>query len=581
MTVDGSVTDSYDVVVVGSGAAGMTAALAAVHRGLSVVVVEKAAHFGGSTARSGGGVWIPGNEALTAAGIRDTREEARRYLNAIVGAGAASDRDRVPAERIDTYIERGPEVVSFVHRTTPLRLRWVPGYSDYYPEAPGGRAQGRSVEPRPFDGHRLGAELANLEPDYTKAPMNLVVTQADYKWLNLVARDVRGPLRVARVGARWLRAKARRQHLLGRGQALAAGLRAGLLDAGVPILLNTPLVGLVTDAAGVVRGITIRATGTERTLTARRGVLLAAGGFEHNDQMRKHYQREPIGTEWTNGVPANTGDAIRAGMAAGGAVAFMDDAWWGPSIPLPGGPWFCLAERSLPGSIMVNMRGRRFVNESAPYVEATHAMYGGEFGQGTGPAENVPAWLVFDQRYRNRYMFAGLGPRQALPRRWFDHGCLVRGRTLAELAEKMDVPADVLNRTVERFNGFARTGRDTDFGRGESAYDHYYGDPHNHPNPSLGALETGPFYAARMVPGDLGTKGGLVTDVAGRVQRADGTVVAGLYAAGNSSAPVMGHTYAGPGATIGPAMVFAYLAVEDMAHSTPTHPSTAEREGIV
>ncbi|GAA4399017.1 3-oxosteroid 1-dehydrogenase [Tsukamurella soli] len=562
----GAVVDEYDVIVVGSGAGGMTAALAAAHRGLSVLIVEKAAHFGGSTARSGGGVWIPCNEALTSTGIRDTREDARRYLHAIVGTGPDASGNQVPPERIDTYIDRGPEVVSFVHRTTPLRLRWVPGYSDYYPEAPGGRAQGRSVEPRPFDGRRLGPELRNLEPDYTKAPMNLVVTQADYKWLNLLARDIRGPLRALRVGGRLIRGKVRRQHLLGRGQALAAGLRAGLLEVGVPVRLETPLRSLVTDGARVT-GVTIGAPDGDRTIAARRGVLLAAGGFEHSADMRQRYQREPIGTEWTNGVPANTGDAIRAGMAVGGDVAFMGDAWWGPAIPLPGGPWFCLAERSLPGSIMVNARGRRFVNESAPYVEATHAMYGGEFGQGDGPGENVPAWLVFDQRYRNRYMFAGLGPRQALPGRWFKHGSLVRGATLAELAGRMGVPAGALAGTVERFNGFAHTGRDDDFGRGESAYDHYYGDPHNRPNPSLGALETGPFYAAKMVPGDLGTKGGLITDTAGRVLRADGTVIAGLYAAGNTSAPVMGHTYAGPGATIGPAMVFAYLAVEDMAQS--------------
>ncbi|MDF0530711.1 3-oxosteroid 1-dehydrogenase [Tsukamurella sp. 8F] len=562
--------DTYDVVVVGSGAAGMTAALSAAHRGLSVVIVEKAAHYGGSTARSGGGVWIPGNEALIDAGVRDSRDDARAYLKAIVG-------DHVPAERIDTYVERGPEVVAFVHRTTPLRLRWVPGYSDYYPEAPGGRAQGRSVEPRPFDGRRLGAELAHLEPDYTRAPMNLVVTQADYKWLNLLARDWRGPVRALRVGARMVLGRARRKHLLGRGQALAAGLRAGLLEAGVPVLLDTPLRSVVDDGAGRVTGVVV---GEGVTLHARHGVVLAAGGFEHNAEMRRAYQREPIGTEWTNGVPANTGDAITAGMAAGGAVAFMDDAWWGPSIPLPRGAWFCLAERSLPGSIMVNARGERFVNESAPYVEATHAMYGGEFGQGDGPGENIPAWLVFDQRYRNRYMFAGQGPRQALPRRWFEHGCLVRADSLDDLAGAIGVPAQALSETVERFNGFAAAGRDTDFGRGESAYDHYYGDPHNKPNPSLGRLATGPFYAAKMVPGDLGTKGGLVTDCAGRVLRTDGTVVEGLYASGNSSAPVMGHTYAGPGATIGPAMVFAYLAVEDIAHAASSAPAASEKEEI-
>jgi 3-oxosteroid 1-dehydrogenase len=547
----------FDVVVVGSGAAGMTAALAAADRGLSAVVLEKAAKFGGSTARSGGGVWIPDNEALRAAGVKDSLQDARKYLDHIIG-------DDVDPDRIEAYLQRGPEVLSFLHRVTPLRMQWVPGYSDYYPEAPGGRAHGRSVEPKPFDGRKLGAELANLEPDYGKSPLNVVVTQSDYRWLNLIARHPRGPARALRVGARWLKAKALRQRLLGRGQALAAALRVGLQDAEIPVWLDTPLLELQT-ADGRVTGVLVQHNGKPTMVTARHGVVLAAGGFERNEEMRRQYQREPIGVDWTVGAKANTGDAVRAGLQLGAAVEFMDDAWWGPSIPLPSGAWFCLAERSLPGSIMVNARGQRFVNESAPYVEATHAMYGGEHGRGDGPGENIPAWIVFDQRYRNRYLFAGVGPRQQLPGRWYKFGTVQRAGTLSELATKIDVPADALQSTVDRFNGFAQAGRDEDFHRGESRYDHYYGDPRNRPNPSLGPLERAPFYAVRLVPGDLGTKGGLRTDHRGRVLREDGTAIAGLYAAGNSSAPVMGHTYAGPGATIGPAMVFGYLAAEDLA----------------
>lgn len=548
----------FDVIVVGSGAAGMTAALAAAHRGLSVLVVEKAAKFGGSTARSGGGVWIPGNDALVAAGLDDSIADARKYLEHIIG-------DEVDPERIDTYLERGPEVVTFLQQATPLRLRWVPDYSDYYPEAPGGKVHGRSVEPTPLDGRILGDELANLEPDYGKAPLNVVVTQADYRWLNLVARHPRGPVRVMRVGARWLKAKLLRQHLLGRGQALAAALRAGLQRADIPLWLGTPLLDLRTEGDRVT-GVVVSRDGAQQTLTARRGVILAAGGFEHNAELRARHQRQPIGTEWTVGAKANTGDCIAAGQRLGASVDFMDDAWWGPSIPLTGGPWFCLAERSLPGSIMINERAQRFVNESAPYVEATHAMYGGVHGKGEGPGENIPAWIVFDQRYRNRYLFAGVSPRQALPGRWFKSGVVTKASSLPELAEGIGVPADSLTATVERFNGFARDGRDEDFNRGESAYDHYYGDPRNRPSPSLGPLEVAPFYAVRMVPGDLGTKGGLRTDARGRVLREDGTSIDGLYAAGNSSAPVMGHTYAGPGATIGPAMVFGYLAAMDLVN---------------
>src|SRR5579859_4847485 len=548
--------DEYDVVVVGSGAAGMTAALAAAHRGLSAVVVEKAPHFGGSTARSGGGIWIPNNEVLRRDGVDDTPEAARAYLHAIVG-------DVVPAERIDTYLDRGPEALSFLLANTPLRMQWVPEYSDYYPEAPGGRLGGRSIEPTPFDGKKLGPLFGQLEPDYGKAPLNVSVTQADYRWLNLLLRHPRGPLRMVRVGLRWIWAMLTRKQLLVRGQALAAYLRLGLQSANVPVLLDTSLVDLVTDD-GVVTGVVVRHDGAEQTIRARHGVVLASGGFEHNAEMRQKYQREPIGTAWTVGAPANTGDGITAGAKLGAALDLMDDAWWGPSIPLSGGPWFCLAERTLPGGIMVNARGERFMNEALPYVEAVHRMYGGEFGRGDGPAENIPCWMVIDQGYRNRYPFAGLTPRKPFPGRWYKAGALVQAGSIVELAEKMGVAQDALVATVERFNGFARAGKDEDFGRGESGYDHYYGDPRMK-NPSLAPLTKPPYYAVVMVPGDLGTKGGLRTDVSARVLREDGSVIEGLYAAGNASAPVMGHTYAGPGATIGPAVTFGYLAAQHIA----------------
>ncbi|QDQ99375.1 3-oxosteroid 1-dehydrogenase [Tomitella fengzijianii] len=547
----------YDIVIVGSGGAGMTAALAAAKNGLRAVIIEKAENYGGSTARSGGGVWIPNNEVLRRDGVQDTPEAARTYLHSIIG-------DTVAPERIDTYLERGPEMLSFVLANSPLELRWVTNYSDYYPEAPGGRVGGRSVEPIPFDGHKLGDELKNLEPDYVKAPPNFVITQADYKWLNLLMRHPRGPLQAMKVGIRFLAAKARKKHLLVRGQALMAGIRGGLLQAGVPILLSTELTDLVTEGDKVT-GVEVRkADGTEETIGARLGVILASGGFEHNAEMRQKYQRAPIGADWTVGAKANTGAGIEAAERLGADLGFMEDAWWGPSMPLTGGPWFALSERSLPGCIMVNERAKRFVNESAPYVEATHAMYGGKWGQGEGPGENIPAWLVLDTRYRNRYSFVGIPPRQKLPRRWFKSGVIVKAGSIAELAEKMGVPADALQDTVTTFNGFARDGKDPDFQRGESAYDHYYGDPLNKPNPSLGEIGKPPFYAIKMVPGDLGTKGGVMTDTAARVLRKDGSVIDGLYASGNCSSPVMGHTYAGPGATIGPGMTFGYLAVLDL-----------------
>jgi 3-oxosteroid 1-dehydrogenase len=277
--------------------------------------------------------------------------------------------------------------------------------------------------------------------------------------------------------------------------------------------------------------------------------------------MRRRYQRSPAGTQWTTGAPGNTGDGIRAGLAAGAAVGLMDDAWWGPAIALPGGPYFCLAERSLPGCLLVNGAGQRFVNESAPYVDAVHAMYEANTPQNP----HIPAWLVFDQRYRDRYVFAGLPPRRALPRRWYAAGAVVRAGDLTGLAREAGVDGAGLAKTVTRFNEFAAAGRDAEFGRGDSAYDRYYGDPRVRPNPNLAPLARPPFYAVKIVPGDLGTKGGLRTDSRARVLREDGTPIPGLYAAGNASASVMGHSYAGAGATIGPAMTFGYLAARTMA----------------
>ncbi|WP_328614815.1 3-oxosteroid 1-dehydrogenase [Amycolatopsis sp. NBC_00355] len=543
-------TEQFDVVVVGSGAAGMTAALAAAHGGLSVVLLEKAACFGGSTARSGGGVWLPGNHALRAAGIDEPPERAREYLASIVG-------DVVPAVRRDTFLAHGPEVLRFVCDHTPLEFRWVRDYSDYHPEAPGGRPGGRSVEPVALDGHLLGNDLAHLEPPYSAPPLGVPITQADYRWLSLLARHPRGVVRLLSLGRQWLAGRLRRQHLLAMGQALAAGLRIGLTRANVEVRLNTALVDLQVEGDRVTGVVT-----AQGVIAARRGVILASGGFEQNLEMREKYQRAPIGTDWTVGAAANTGDGITAGLKLGAALDLMDDAWWGPTLPLTGGPWFALAERSRPRCVMVDGRGQRFVNESAPYVEAVHAMY----GEGDGPGEHIPTWLVFDQRYKDRYMFTGVGPRQPLPGRWFKAGIAVKSSSLAGLAGKIDVPADALEATIERFNGFAHKGVDEDFQRGLSTYDHYYGDPRNKPNPSLGPLDKAPYYAVKIVPGDLGTKGGLRTDEHAQVLREDGSVVPGLFAAGNVSAAVMGRTYAGPGATIGPAMVFGYLAATRLAN---------------
>ncbi|MEW2402846.1 3-oxosteroid 1-dehydrogenase [Streptomyces sp. NPDC046862] len=544
---------TYDVVVVGSGAAGMTAALTAAGQGLSCVVVEKAATFGGSAARSGAGVWIPNNAVILGAGVPDTPAKAATYLAAVAG-------DDVPADRQRAFLGHGPAMLSFVMAHSPLRFRWMEGYSDYYPELPGGLAQGRSVEPDQLDGNILGAELARLNPSYMTVPAGMVVFSADYKWLVLSAVSAKGLSVATECLARGTKAALLGQKPLTMGQSLAAGLRAGLLSAGVPVWLNTPLTDLHMEN-GSVTGAVVSRDGAPGLLRARRGVIVGSGGFEHDAAMREQYQEQPIGTAWTVGARENTGDGIRAGRRAGAALDLMDDAWWGPAIPLPDQPYFCLAERTLPGGLLVNAAGARFVNEAAPYSDVVHTMY----ERDRPGAPHIPAWLIVDQNYRNRYLFKDVAPTFVFPDAWYDSGAVHKAWTLDALAASTGVPAAALRTTVDRFNSLARGGDDTDFGRGDSAYDHYYTDPSIRPNSCLAPLWLPPYHAFRIVPGDLGTKGGLLTDARARVLRPDGSVIPGLYAAGNASAAVMGRSYAGAGSTIGPAMTFGYIAARDAA----------------
>ncbi|GAA2946538.1 3-oxosteroid 1-dehydrogenase [Streptomyces violaceus] len=540
---------TYDVVVIGSGAAGMTAALTAAGQGLSCVVLEKAPTFGGSAARSGAGIWIPNNPVLLAAGVPDTPAKATAYLAAVVGPD-------VPADRQRAFLTHGPATISYVMAHSPLRFRWMEGYSDYYPELPGGLPNGRSIEPDQLDGRILGPELARLNPPYMDVPAGMVVFSADYKWVTLAAVNAKGAAVAAQCLARGTAAALRGEKPLTMGQSLAAGLRAGLRSAGVPVWLETPLTELYVEG-GAVRGAVVTRNGSPGLVRARRGVIVGSGGFEHNAAMRERFQRQPIGTDWTVGAKENTGDGILAGERLGAALDLMDDAWWGPAVPVPGQPYFCLAERTLPGGLLVNGAGRRFVNEAAPYSDVVHTMY--------DEREAIPSWLITDQNYRNRYLFKDVLPALPLPDTWYDSGAAHKAWSLDALAASIGVPAAALRTTVDRFNSQARRGEDPDFHRGDSAYDHYYTDPAVLPNSCLAPLWLPPYHAFRIVPGDLGTKGGLLTDARARVLREDGSVIPGLYAAGNASAAVMGHSYAGAGSTIGPAMTFGYIAARDVA----------------
>lgn len=548
-----------DILVAGSGAGGLTSAIAAHDCGLSTLVVEKAAAYGGSTGLSGGAIWVPNNPTLKANGLADDPADVRRYLQAIVG-------NRVPGARLDAYVEHGPAMLDMLHRVSRhMKFRWCPGYSDYHPEAPGGRAAGRTIEPRPIDTRKLGEDERLLIGASYTSPLGVWFTAADVRKLMMFKRTWAGRRMLGVAAWRVASNFFRRRHMKALGGALITRLRLTMKDLGIPLWLNAPIVELVIEDRRVV-GAVVERDGVSVRIRARRGVLLATGGFEHDPVLRKEYLPEPGQENYSAGAPSNTGDGHRLGERAGAALDLMDDAWWMPSIALPkGGVFPLVSERCIPPMVIVNAEGKRFTNESSPYVNFVHDQLDGGY---------VPIYEIFDAKARSRYQFAGILPGQAFPKSYYKCGMVTKADSIAELADRIGVPADNLQATVDRFNQFARNGRDEDFGRGDSAYDRYYGDP-TLPNPVLDEIESGPYYAIRLVAGDLGTKGGLVSDEHGQVLRADGTPIAGLYTTGNASASVMGNDYAGAGATIGPAMVFGYLA---MRHAV-TQPAAVDHAG--
>ncbi|MGW0939978.1 FAD-binding protein [Streptomyces sp. NPDC002666] len=550
----GAWDEEFDFVVVGSGGGGMAAALTAADSGLSTVVVEKGAMYGGTTGISGGGIWIPNNPTLKAKGHDDSRASVRRYLDLLT-------ENRVPAARLDAFVDQGPAAMELLEKSRWLRFFWVKGYADYHPEYDGGRPRGRSVEALPFDTRNLGEDEKHQRPNSLKGPLGLWITAKDYRDLAMVKRTWRG--RWASVIAAWRVSSnmVRRRHMATGGRALVARMRMALKEAGVPVWLRSPMTELVTDAQGAVTGVVVTRDGRAVRVGARHGVLLATGGFDHNREMREKYLPEGGRDNHSAGAVENVGDGILAGQALGAALDFMDDAWWMPSVHHPSGATIPLvSERCIPPSVIVSSDGRRFTNESSPYVNFVHDQLEGG---------HTTAWFVMDAKARARYPFAQILPGMPFPKAFYENGTVHRADTIAGLARSIDVPADALTETVERFNAFARTGKDTDFGRGDSAYDRYYGDP-TMKNPNLDELVKAPYYAIRIEVGDLGTKGGLVCDEHSRVLREDGSAVAGLYATGNTSAAVMGNEYAGPGATIGPAIVFGYLAARHAAATTRT-----------
>ncbi|MFC4864227.1 FAD-dependent oxidoreductase [Pseudomonas sp. MAHUQ-62] len=562
--------DSCDVLVVGSGAGAMTAALRARDLGSKVLVVEKSDRYGGTSAVSGGGIWIPCNHRIEALGGEDSAEEAIAYIRAVT-------HGEIDDGRIEAYVEQGHQVVRYLEANSRVRFEAQPRYADYYPEVPGGKPGYRSMDPLPFDARLLGDEFARMrEP----SPGTLMMGRMAMTMKEAQVLLCRGPgwfgLTLKILWRYWRdlpgRLRSKRDRFLTLGNALVAALRRSLLDRDVPLWLNCRLERLIEEDGRVLGAEVIRDS-RHLLIRARRGVVLGAGGFERNQEMRSQHHPQPSRSAWSATPPYNTGDAIRAGQALGAATALMDHSWWAPTTHVEGEEKqrALFVERTLPGCIMVDAAGQRFVNEAAPYTDIVYAMYEHD----SEGARSVPCWLVFDAEFRRKYPCGALLPGYAMPdSRLPKHlqGYFYKADSLVELAGQIGVDPAGLLRTVERFNPMAEAGRDEDFHKGDSLFDRYYGDPTVQPNPCLAPLLQAPYYAVKVDAGDIGTKGGLLTDVHARVLREDGSPIAGLYAIGNTAASMMGRTYPGAGSTIGPAMVFGFLAA--------SHIHDAEQEAV-
>lgn len=554
----------YDVIVVGSGAGALTAACRARDLGNTVLVVEKASSFGGTSASSGGGLWIPNNHLMPGVGIEDSEQDALAYLLALTGDDVAEDIVRA-------YVREAPAMLRYLESQTHAAFEAMAHYADYYQGLPGSRPGGRSIDPLPYHARELGASFATLglpHPQtrvmglmgYTNQEGAVLLSKAPGWWkvaLKLALEyllDIPGRLR------------GRRSRRLVMGNALMGRLRHSLDERGVPLWLSSPVTALLREGGRVV-GVTLGRDGGEQVLRARRGVIVAAGGFEHSQALREKYLPGPTQARWSAASPSNTGDLLQAAVAVGAATHLMDEAWWGPTIRIEGEDRarMLFTERSMPGCILVNRQGRRFVNESVAYTTAVQAMYDGD---------NLPCYALFDSRYRREYPFGPLLPGgmhlDFLQGGGVRNSLLARADSLEQLAGGLGIDPAGLETTVARFNGFAASGIDEDFHRGEDSYDRLYGDVRLGPNTCLAPLAEAPFYGIEVFPGDIGTKGGLLTNANAQVLDTNGAVIPGLYAIGNNAASPMGRYYPGAGATLGPAMTFGYIAA---GHVTGTSPA--------
>jgi 3-oxosteroid 1-dehydrogenase len=549
-----------DVLVVGSGAGGMLAGLVAADNRAEVLIVEKERQWGGTSATSGAGIWIPASDQAAAAGFHDDVDEAFRYVRAL-------SADNVPDEQIRAFVENAAPMLRWVTANTDIEYQAFP-YPDYHAENPGGSPTGfRTHMPLPIDGRALGSDVETLRYASPAASLFGYLNWHFDETYILLFRQKGWWWHLAKSLVRYwfdwpFRFRSGKDRRLTLGNALAGGLRLALNRRNVPLWLGSPMRDLIEQDGRVV-GAIVSHEGKDLRIRARKGVVLAAGGFDKNQAMRDEFAPNYRQAHLSGGTSGNTGDAIRAAAKHGAALRNMHSAWAAPVFYVPGEDRgrLCTIERALPGCIMVNQQGRRYLNEAASYHIVGQQMAAANVrGEGTDPS-----WMVFDHTFRHKYP---MGPLLPLVPDWAQNGmvklALKRSGSLAGLAREIGADPATLEATVARFNGYAIKGEDPDFHRGEAAYDKMYGDPRNGPNPSLAPILKAPFYAFAIHPGDIGTNGGLVTDARARVLDENGKPIAGLYAIGNNAASAMGESYPGAGVTIGPAMTFGYIAARDM-----------------
>lgn len=552
--------EEFDFVVVGSGGGSMCAALLMRSVGRKVLILEKEDLVGGTTARSGGVMWIPNNPFMKRDGVPDSYEQARAYLDNVVGDHA--DAPGATRERRHSYLLEAPHMVEFL-LTQGVRLTRVSYWPDYYDDRPGGSAPGRTVVAELFNVNELGPWKSKLRKGFLQLPATL----DELLLLPAFKRSWRIKLLMLKIGFRAIAAKLTGKHWISAGAALQGRMLQAALRAEVDIRSGSPVRELILEDGKVTGVVTVK-DGLSWKIAAKLGVLVNAGGFARNQEMRDRYQ-PGTSAQWTMASSGDTGEMIREMMRHGAAIAQMEEMV-GTQLTIPpeeqGADFMSTAQRltAAPHAILVDQSGVRYMNEGGSYMAYCKGML-----ERNKLVAAVPSWAIFDQQYMNKYMLAGKMPGSRKPQRWFDQGYLHKADSIEALAQELKIDPAALKGTVERFNGFVARNRDEDFHRGERAYDRWLGDPFQQPSETLGAIERGPFYAVPVVPGDVSTYGGVVTDESARVLREDGTVIPGLYATGVSTASMMGRSYPGAGCSVGPAFVWGYIAAKHAAGVAP------------